>query len=183
MPEEDRPANGRPDESGGDAPGPGGSPHPPSLRTIVLCDYVAVDATGKFSLHGVFAGIRVKGFPARHPRMFLFVQLSDMLGHYPLKVTCVHPNLETLLTLIDQPKGIRAHDARQIINLRLELGNFPIPQAGTYELQIHLGGHFAGSIPFDVFGPETPAAPGLPGGDAPPEPPPFDPPGDAPPLA
>jgi hypothetical protein len=174
MPEEDRPANERPgDTGGGGTAGPGGSPHPPSLRTIVLCDYVSVDASGKFSLHGVFAGIRVQAFPARHPRMFLFVQLSDMLGHYPLRVNCVHPNLETILPLVDQPKGVEAHDARQIINLRLELGNFPIPQAGTYELQVHLGGHLAGSIPFDVFGPgaepgEPPVAPpGALPGDAP----------------
>jgi hypothetical protein len=168
--------------SGGGPPraGSGGAgdrrPRPPSpaLKSLLLCDQIIQEAgTQKKSLIGVFHNIQAANFPATHPSLALYANLTDAAGSYTIEVRIVHLDTGNDLAKAVLPTLQWADRlAPAEICLQMQLLRFPVP--GKYEVQLLANGELVGTRDFSVSQAARPPAPG-----APPEPPPaggFEPP-------
>src|SRR3954447_5978425 len=62
----------------------------PFALSMIICDAVHVDpGTGKAFILGCFGSIGAEEFPARHPRMTVFVEITDCRGKTPFLVRLV----------------------------------------------------------------------------------------------
>ena len=61
---------------------------------IVICDQIIEDKlTHKKSLIGIFNQIATPTFPCRHPRMAVFVSLTEGRGAYDVRLRMVHEEI------------------------------------------------------------------------------------------
>lgn len=112
----------------------------PVLLAWLMCDGVHADPmTGKHTLLGVFSSIRVREFPATHPRMFWFLSLTDCsVGQHELKISFGQDMSQT------QPIITREFESRNPlhkINLINELRNLTIPAEANYAIVIEVDDH------------------------------------------
>lgn len=142
-------------------------PAQPQLVAWLMCDMVYIDpATGKHSFLGCFSSIRVRRFPAKHPRMFWYLSLSDVpVGEHTLKITL---NVD-----LDQPQPLlerkfQSQSPLHRINLINEIHNLTFPKAAGYNIVIEVDGDPILATPLNVTGVEPPQAP--PGAETPPDP-------------
>lgn len=102
-----------------------------------MCDGVHVDPmTGKHTLLGVFSSIRVKQFPATHPRMFWFLSLTDCsVGPHELKIS-FGTDMSATQTIIT--REFESRNPLHKINLINELRNLTLPQEANYAIVIEV---------------------------------------------
>ncbi len=65
-------------------------PPVPVLKAFLVCDQVIQDAqTGKKSLIGVFHELKASRFPAMHPALWIYANLTDAHGQYAFEIRLV----------------------------------------------------------------------------------------------
>jgi hypothetical protein len=102
---------------------------PPVLLSVIICDMVIIDRiTDKPSIIGAFETISAPKYPARHPKLVFFCQLTN--GHGKTGVT---------VKLVQEFK-----DVRQVANLTFDIGGMVFPHPGEYRFQIYAGTEFLG---------------------------------------
>ena len=122
-----------------------------SLKTDIftLCDYATVSREQKLSIIGIFDQFFIADVPASWPKMFLVAVISGEADKEyditlkiipPQKTDQGFPDKELKVTLGQNGKA----------NLITELVNFPLPLAGTYEIQILEGKTKIGTLEFKV---------------------------------
>lgn len=124
---------------------------PPKLLAALICDQVIRDRTTlKPSLIGVFSDIHTSKFPAVHPRMTLFFQLTN--GHGKVKLTIRLVDVGNNEEEIHEPlEGeITFQDARQTLEFEIEVLNVMIQHEGEYRVQIFSGSDLLGERQFYV---------------------------------
>lgn len=102
-----------------------------------MCDGVHVDPmTGKHTLLGVFSSIRVREFPAVHPRMFWFLALTDCaVGEHTLKIS-FGPDMAETQPIIE--RSFESKNPLHKINLINELRNLPLPRQANFSIVIEV---------------------------------------------
>jgi len=110
-------------------------PSPMGLA-IVICDQIIEDKlTHKKSLIGIFNQIATPTFPCRHPRMAVFVSLTEGRGAYAVRLRMVH---EESGTGIGEVTGqIQFADVHTVAELNFELLNVTFPQPGLYSIEFY----------------------------------------------
>jgi len=110
----------------------------PQLLVWLICDAVHIDpATGKHTLLGVFSNIRVRQFPAAHPRMVWFLTVTDVpVGEHILRIR-FGPNMEDMKTLLEQP--FKSQNPAHRINLINEIQNLTFSQPGEHSIIVEVG--------------------------------------------
>ena len=59
----------------------------PVVKAFLICDQIIHDAqTGKKSLIGVFHELRADRFPATHPTLWIYANLTDARGKYDFEI-------------------------------------------------------------------------------------------------
>jgi hypothetical protein len=117
---------------------------PPVLLAVIICDQVILDRISqKASIIGAFENISAEKYPARHPRLAFFCQLTN--GRGKTKVT---------ITLVDVEKGDEVifeqmvepefKDVRQVVNLTFDISGLVFPRPGEYRFKICTGTEFLG---------------------------------------
>ncbi|MCX7914998.1 MAG: hypothetical protein N3A53_01670 [Verrucomicrobiae bacterium] len=103
---------------------------------IVICDQIIEDKlTHKKSLIGIFNQIATPTFPCRHPRMAVFVSLTEGRGPYEVRLRIVH---EETNTSIGEVKGqIQFADVNAVAELNFELLNVAFPHPGLYSIEFY----------------------------------------------
>lgn len=112
---------------------------------MILCDAVQVDrATGKTSLLGSFQNIQAPEYPARHPELAIFAELTDGRGEAPitLKVCRTTPDSDEGEELYSYTMDMSFRDPRDVQKLILKIAPFDIPQAGEYRFILECDGVF-----------------------------------------
>ncbi len=126
---------------------------------IVICDQIIEDKlTHKKSLIGIFNQIATPTFPCRHPRMAVFVSLTEGRGAYDVRLRMVH---EETATAIGEVKGqIQFADMNMVAELNFELLNVTFPQAGLYSIEFYCDDNLVLERRFQVLQikPQTPPA-------------------------
>lgn len=110
---------------------------------MILCDAVHQDpATGKSFILGTFSTIFATSFPALHPRLWIFIQLTNGHGEAPLefKISRVSPDD------LDPPPVFRgpvpcAFTSRQdVVDLYIKIDHLVLPTDGEYRLILEMQG-------------------------------------------
>lgn len=117
---------------------------PPVLLSVIICDTVIIDRiTDKPSIIGAFETISAPKYPARHPRLALFCQLTN--GHGKVKITVRLVDVqEEDKTLFEATVEHKFRDVREVANLTFDIGWIVFPHSGEYRIQVYAGTEFLG---------------------------------------
>lgn len=121
----------------------------PSIIALVLCDNIYHDADDKTALVGLFNSIYAPAFPAKHPRLAVFVS-----------VTGIRPKMTAKLDIVfgetDQPivtaKGGFKKDVNPltVVDMEFMLGDVIFPEPGRYVVRFFGNEHLLAMRRFDV---------------------------------
>ncbi len=106
------------------------------LKAFLVCDQVIQDAqTGKKSLIGVFHELKASRFPAIHPSLWIYANLTDAHGQYTFEIRLLDVGRNEVLGR-GAPPAIEIPGPLQVTELSAQLRNVQLPTAGTYEFQL-----------------------------------------------
>jgi hypothetical protein len=117
---------------------------PPILLAVIICDQVILDSiTRKPSIIGAFENISAVKYPARHPRLAFFCQLTNGRGRTKINVRLVDVDKEDEVVF---ERGIEAEfkDIRQVVNFNFDISGIVFPHEGEYRFQIYAGTELLG---------------------------------------
>ncbi len=112
----------------------------PDVLALIVCDQIITDRlTGKQSLIGMFSRVHVRGFPATHPQLCVYVALTE--GHGETEFTLRIADANDERPPIVEGKGkVVFKNPRAIANLVLQFHGLTFPEPGEYRVQLHSGG-------------------------------------------
>ena len=111
-------------------------PPSPSGLAIVICDQIIEDKlTGKKSLIGIFNQIAAAQFPCRHPRVCVFVSLTEGRGTNQVRLRVAHE--ETGQTIAEVKGKIQFADIHAVAELNFDLQGLTFPQPGLYAIEFY----------------------------------------------
>ncbi len=109
---------------------------PPSGLAIVICDQIIEDKhTHKKSLIGIFNQIAAPQFPCRHPRMCVFISLTEGRGQCEARLRIVHE--ETGNTIGELKGQIQFADIHTVAEINFDLVGIQFPQPGLYSIEFY----------------------------------------------
>ncbi|MBP3959434.1 hypothetical protein J8F10_29675 [Gemmata sp. G18] len=107
----------------------------PVVLAVVLCDAVHTDhATGKRTLLGTFSRINASHFPVTHPRMAVYVCLTECHGDLPLTFRIADASDDR--AIFEASNVIEVGDPLAVVELDIQLGALTFPEPGEYRVQI-----------------------------------------------
>jgi hypothetical protein len=109
----------------------------PQILCWQMCDAVHIDpATGKHYIMGCFSNIRVRAFPAQHPRMVWFLTLTDVtVGSHGLRIS-IGLAMDDMRKIIE--RTFESQSPLHKINLINEIHNLPLDQPGNYNIMVEI---------------------------------------------
>jgi hypothetical protein len=108
----------------------------PVVKAFLVCDQVIHDAqTGKKSIIGVFHELRADRFPAVHPMLWIYANLTDARGKYTFEIRLVDVERNNVLGK-GTPPEISIPGPLQTTELSAQLRNVTLPGPGTYEFHL-----------------------------------------------
>lgn len=117
---------------------------PPVLLSIIICDQVIIDSiTRNVSIIAAFETISAQKYPARHPRLALFCQLTNGRGKTKITLRLVDVQQEDEI-MFEQTVEQEFKDVRQIANFAFNIGGIVFPHPGEYRFQIYAGTELLG---------------------------------------
>ena len=127
-------------------------PPPPTLLALIICDQIIQDpATGKHSLLGLFSRISTKAFPCTHPRLNVFISLTDGHGKASGQLRVVRKDAPEEAPPQMQLSGtIEFPSPLAVVELVFTISNLPLPAAGRYSCDFYCNGALLGSRPFEA---------------------------------
>ena len=109
----------------------------PIVKAFLICDAIIHDAqTGKKSLIGVFHELRADRFPATHPTLWIYANLTDARGRYDFEIQLIDVSHNKVLGK-GTPPPIDISGPLQTTELSAQLRNVTLLSPGTYEFQLH----------------------------------------------
>jgi hypothetical protein len=107
-----------------------------------VCDLVYRDqGTGKRFILGCFSAIHAFDFPAVHPALGIYVDLTNGRGTVTLKVQIVDTD-EVREPIWTNELQVEFSDPRMIAELDLMAGGLSFPEPGEYRVQVYASGAF-----------------------------------------
>jgi hypothetical protein len=91
--------------------------------------------TGKKSLIGVFHELRASRFPALHPAMWVYANLTDAHGRYAFQIRLLDVSRNKVLGT-GAPPPLEIPGPLQTTEIAAQMRNIALPEAGTYEFQL-----------------------------------------------
>jgi hypothetical protein len=109
----------------------------PLVLSAIVCDRVIIDAATKSpSIIHVIHSISAIKYPARHPRMAFFFELTNGHGQVELSVRLV--DIEQDEKVIVEGRGrVKFANVRQVIANGLHFDNIILPHPGEYCFQLY----------------------------------------------
>ncbi len=124
----------------------------PSVQAFLVCDMVIADAgTGKKSIIGTFTHISAKNFPCQHPKMALYVCITDADGSYQFEIELVYLNEDKIIGKARFPEVVKITNRLDIIDFGINIPPVPLPGPGRYEFRLFAEGRFLAQKDFNVI--------------------------------
>lgn len=121
----------------------------PELIAIVVCDEVIRDQmTHKFTLVGLFNQVAAVSFPYRHPRLNVFVSLTNGHGESAGKLRLVSHDAEQ--PIVELKGRIRFPDPLAVVDMHFNLVNIVFLKPGSYGFDLYCDEVLIGSRRFRV---------------------------------
>lgn len=117
---------------------------------LLICDTVITDATThEKTLVGTFNQILAKSFPCVHPRMTIFVAVSNGRGPTETAIRCVNESGES--TVVFEMKGtIPFADPNQVVEMSFRFNNVTFVRAGLHSIEFLCDGELVLQTRFNV---------------------------------
>jgi hypothetical protein len=107
----------------------------PEVLAMILCDQVIRDQmTGKVSIIGSFSKINAEKFPAVHPRMAVYIALTDGEGDYQGALRFVFDETGHELFRGDFP--VRLPNPLGVAEIHFAMPAISLPKPGKYHLDL-----------------------------------------------
>ncbi len=121
----------------------------PSPIALVVCDNVYKEPGGKTALVGLFNDIRARAFPACHPRMCVYVSVTDVRPMTKIKLDIVHGETDEPVAVLNGgiPEGT---SPTTICDFQFLLENVAFKQPGRHFIRFWANGHLLLQRPFEV---------------------------------
>ncbi len=131
----------------------------PIVKAFLICDQTIHDAqTGKKSLIGVFHELRADRFPALHPVLWIYANLTNARGRYAFEIRLVDVTRNTVLGN-GTPPEIDIPGPLQTTELSAQLRHVALPSAGTYEFHLLANNELVATKAIKVLQVDNPAQP------------------------
>ena len=104
----------------------------PVAIALVICDSLYQDIPGgKPALIGLFSNITAQKFPAAHPRICVYVSVTEVMPNTQFRLDIVHSETDDPVATLKGPAPPNATPL-QVFEMHFDLRNLVFPSAGTY---------------------------------------------------
>jgi hypothetical protein len=104
----------------------------PVAIALVICDSLYRDVPGgKPALVGLFSHITASRFPALHPRMCVYVAVTDVSQQVAFRLEIVNPENDQAVVMLKGPAP-RDVSRLQVLDMHFDLRDLVFPSAGLY---------------------------------------------------
>lgn len=108
----------------------------PVVLSMLVCDDVVQDQrTGKTTIVGTFSDINARGFPAIHPGLVVYFEITDGRGETNIEIRLVFAETDEAILSMNGP--VKFDDPRWIAAINVRIGNIVFPKAGEYRFQLY----------------------------------------------
>jgi hypothetical protein len=115
---------------------------PPDALAIGICDLIHRDpGTGKRFILGCFTAVHALEFPAVHPLMGVYLDLTNGRGKVQLRVQIVDTD-EEREPIWSVEQEIEFGDPRIVAELDFMIGGLTFPEPGEYRVQVYVANQF-----------------------------------------
>jgi hypothetical protein len=116
----------------------------PTCHTFAFCDQILIDPeTGKSNLIGLFNGITAISFPARHPRMHVFITLTNYQGEGKAKLTFFDPESAEIGSMeIDH---VKCDDPSHMLDFNFTIKGMEFKKPGDYKVKFFVNSQLVAS--------------------------------------
>ena len=116
----------------------------PILLSAITCNRVIFDkVSGMPSIIDIVQTINAQRYPARHPQIVFFCELTNGHGTTKAKIRLVDAQEEEKF-IFEKEGTVRFKDVRQIVTLAMDLHGIVFPHPGEYHFQLFTGGYLLG---------------------------------------
>ena len=116
----------------------------PILLSAITCGRVLFDkVSGMPSIIDIVQTINAQQFPARHPQIVFFCELTNGHGTTKMKIRLVDTQEEDKY-VFEKEGTVQFKDVKQIVTLAMDLHGVVFPQPGEYRFQLFAGGNLLG---------------------------------------
>ncbi|MBC8470407.1 MAG: hypothetical protein H8D56_13130 [Planctomycetes bacterium] len=116
----------------------------PILLSAITCGRVLFDkVSGMPSIIDIVQTINAQQFPARHPQIFFFCELTNGHGTTKMKIRLVDTQEEDKY-IFEKEGAVQFKDVKQIVTLAMDLHGVVFPSPGEYRFQLFAGGNLLG---------------------------------------
>jgi len=116
----------------------------PILLSAITCGRVIFDkVSGMPSIIDIVQTINAQQFPARHPQIVFYCELTNGHGSTKVKIRIVDAQEEEK-TIFEKEGMVEFKDVKQIVTLAMDLHGIVLPKPGEYRFQIFAGGYLLG---------------------------------------
>ena len=106
----------------------------PILLSAITCSRVLFDkVSGMPSIIDIIQTINAQQFPARHPQIVFFCELTNGHGTTKMKIRLVDTQEEDK-HIFEKEGTVQFKDVKQIVTLAMDLHGIVFPQPGEYRL-------------------------------------------------
>ena len=116
----------------------------PILLSAITCNRVIFDrVTGMPSVIDIVQMINAPSFPARHPQIVFFCELTNGHGTTELQIRLVDTQQDEKV-IFEKTGPVQFTDVKQIVTLAMDLHRIVFPHPGEYRFQLFTGGYLLG---------------------------------------
>ena len=127
--------------------------HKPAIIALVVCDNIYQEESGKTALVGLFNRLTGSSFPLRHPKLAVFVSVTDMAPDSVGKLEVV--SLESDHTVAEAKGDFPGPVGRlTVVDMNFILKNLVFPEPGIYSIRFSVNGHPLAERRFEVVKPK-----------------------------
>jgi hypothetical protein len=123
-------------------------PEKPLGVAMVICDRVIIEAgTGNKTLVSTFNTIHSQGFPCLHPRLSIYVSLTNGQGEKNVKLSLRDMNGHSHF---DMGGPVRFENPNHVVELVFNIRNLPVPAPGVYSFEISADDEYVCEVKFNA---------------------------------
>jgi hypothetical protein len=116
----------------------------PILLSAITCGRVIFDkVSGMPSIIDIVQTINAHQFPARHPQIVFYCELTNGHGTTKVKIRLIDDQEEEK-AILEKEGAVKFNDVKQIVTLAMDLHGIILPRPGEYRFQIFAGGFLLG---------------------------------------
>ncbi len=116
----------------------------PILLSAITCNRVIFDkVSGMPSIIDIVQTIDAPRYPARHPQIVFFCEMTNGHGTTDVKISLVNTQEEEKI-IFEREGKVRFENVKQIVTLAMNLQGIVFPVPGEYRFQLFASGYLLG---------------------------------------